>query len=72
LPAEILQGGGAAPEKTAGGLSIPDAGLSLEEVEKTLIRQALEKAGGNKTVAAKLLGITYDSLRYQAKKFGLE
>jgi len=72
LPAEILQGGSGPEEISGSGLTIPDAGLSLEEVEKTLIRQALEKAGNNKTVAARLLGITYDSLRYQVKKFGLE
>jgi len=51
---------------------IPDAGLSLEEVEKNLIIQALKRAGQNKTQAAKLLGMSYDSLRYQVKKFGLE
>jgi len=51
---------------------LPETGLSLEEVEKDLIRQALEKAGFNKTLAAKRLNITYDSLRYQIKKFGLE
>ena len=61
-----------AAAKPGPGLTIPDTGLSLEEVEKNLIVQALEKAGQNKTQAAKLLGITYDSLRYQAKKFGLE
>jgi DNA-binding NtrC family response regulator len=72
LPVEILQAGAQPGEKAGGGLTFPDAGLSLEEVEKTLIRQALEKAGNNKTVAAKLLGMTYDSLRYQVKKFGLE
>jgi DNA-binding NtrC family response regulator len=73
LPAEILQERAKPKEEQAGAaLTIPDAGLSLEEVEKTLIRQALEKAGNNKTVAARLLGITYDSLRYQVKKLGLE
>ncbi len=72
LPTEILQAGTRAEGIAPGGLTIPDAGLSLDEVEKTLIRQALEKAGNNKTVAAKLLGISYDSLRYQVKKFGLE
>ncbi|MBE0568889.1 MAG: sigma-54-dependent Fis family transcriptional regulator [Deltaproteobacteria bacterium] len=72
LPSEILRGGTGQEGKAPAGLSIPDAGLSLEEVEKTLIRQALEKAGNNKTVAARLLGITYDSLRYQVKKLGLE
>ncbi len=51
---------------------LPETGISLEEVEKDLIRQALEKAEHNKTLAAKLLSITYDTLRYQIKKFGLE
>jgi len=72
LPAEILHLKERAAAKPSPGLTIPDTGLSLEEVEKNLIVQALEKAGNNKTLAAKLLGITYDSLRYQVKKFGLE
>ena len=53
-------------------ISLPDAGISLEEVEKDLIRQALEKSNNNKTLAAKLLDISYDTLRYQVKKYGLE
>jgi DNA-binding NtrC family response regulator len=72
LPAEILHLKEGAAAKPSPGLTIPDTGLSLEEVEKSLIVQALAKAGNNKTLAAKLLGITYDSLRYQVKKFGLE
>jgi DNA-binding NtrC family response regulator len=60
-------------EQPAGDkISLPDSGLSLEEVEKDLIRQALEKSNYNKTLAAKLLDISYDTLRYQVKKFGLE
>ena len=51
---------------------LPDSGISLDEVEKDLIRQALEKSNNNKTLAAKLLNISYDTLRYQVKKFGLE
>jgi len=72
LPAEILNFNEPAPAKLGPRLTIPDTGLSLEEVEKNLIIQALGKAGQNKTLAAKLLGISYDSLRYQVKKFGLE
>ena len=53
-------------------ISLPDSGISLEEVEKDLIRQALEKSNYNKTLAAKLLDVSYDTLRYQVKKFGLE
>ena len=72
LPAEIQHLKDRVAAKPGPGMTIPDTGLSLEEVEKNLIIQSLEKAGNNKTLAAKLLGITYDSLRYQVKKFGLE
>jgi DNA-binding NtrC family response regulator len=51
---------------------LPDGGISLEDVEKDLILQALEKADNNKTQAAKLLNVSYDTLRYQVKKYGLE
>jgi transcriptional regulator with PAS, ATPase and Fis domain len=51
---------------------LPDSGLSLEELEKDLIQQALEKTNHNKMLAAKRLNMSYDSLRYQIKKFSLE
>ncbi len=51
---------------------LPESGISLDEVEKDLVRQALERTNYNKTKAAKLLNITYDTLRYQVKKFSLE
>jgi len=50
---------------------LPDEGISLEEMEKDLIQQALRRTENNQTKAAKLLKISYDSLRYQIKKFGL-
>ena len=54
------------------GFVLPEGGLSLDEFEKDLIVQALERADHNKTKAAKLLQVSYDSFRYQLKKFGLE
>jgi len=51
--------------------SDPSSDFSLEEAEKTLLRKALEKAGGNQTRAAIMLGITRDTLRYKMKKFNL-
>ena len=54
------------------GFLLPEAGMSLDEMEKGLIVQAMERAGHNKTRAAKLLSVSYDSFRYQLKKFGLE
>ncbi len=46
-------------------------GLTLEEVEMELIRRAMEKAGGNQAKAARVLGLSRDTLRYRLKKFGL-
>lgn len=50
---------------------LPENGISLEDVEKDLICQAMERTNNNQTKAAKILGISYDTLRYQVKKFGL-
>ncbi len=44
---------------------------SLQEMERSMLVEALEKCGGNQTRAAKMLGITRDTLRYRIKKFGL-
>ncbi len=52
-------------------LKIPDDGISLEEVERGLIVQALEKAGGNKSQAARLLGVTRRTLYSRLEKHGL-
>jgi len=53
------------------GFILPDEGISLEALEKDLIEQALDHADENQTKAAKLLDISYDSLRYRIKKHGL-
>ena len=52
-------------------LDIPDDGISLEEVEKTLIRKALEKSGGNRSEAARLLKIPGHVLIYRLEIFDL-
>lgn len=51
---------------------IPDEGVSLEAVERELLRRALAKAGGNQTQAARLLGISRQTLIYRMQKYGLE
>ena len=75
LPKELLrmrEEAPPAPTQPPGTLILPEGGLSLDELERSLIEQALQRAGGNKALAAKLLGMTYDSLRYQARKLGLD
>jgi DNA-binding NtrC family response regulator len=51
--------------------TLPEGGVNLAEIERDLIRQALERAGGNRTRAAALLGLTRDTLRYRLEKFDL-
>lgn len=46
-------------------------GQSLAEIEKSAIQYALKSSGGNKTVAAKTLGIAYSTLYEKMKKYGL-
>jgi DNA-binding NtrC family response regulator len=50
---------------------LPPGGLVLEDVEKSLLMQALERARGNQTHAGQLLGINRDQVRYRIEKFGL-
>ncbi len=51
---------------------VPPEGIQLEAVEKQLLLSALKRAGGNKTRAARLLGLTRDTLRYRLQKFGIQ
>ena len=52
-----------------GGIPIlPDEGLDLQALEEHYLREALKKAGGNETKAAKLLRMSYYSFRYRRKK----
>lgn len=50
-------------------VNLPPDGISMEDVEKELIIQALERARGNQTKAASLLRMSRDTLRYRMKKF---
>ena len=50
---------------------LPHDGISLDEVERQLLVQALERSGGNQTQAGQLLGINRDQVRYRIEKFGL-
>jgi DNA-binding NtrC family response regulator len=47
-------------------------GLSLDEYERDIIREALRRAAGNKSQAARLLGLTRNALRYRLTQMGME
>ncbi|HVX38040.1 MAG TPA: sigma-54 dependent transcriptional regulator, partial [Gemmatimonadaceae bacterium] len=68
LPVEI-RGAAAAPQRT---FVLPAAGLDLELLEREFICQALDRVNGNKTGAARLLGLSRDTLRYRLEKYGIQ
>ncbi|MEK6336287.1 MAG: sigma-54 dependent transcriptional regulator [Acidobacteriota bacterium] len=61
-------GGRATSLNVADHIPLPADGVSLEDVEMSLVRQALERSAGNQTKAAGLLHISRDQLRYRMKK----
>jgi DNA-binding NtrC family response regulator len=49
----------------------PDRVKTLREMEREMVIRALDATGGNRTKAAKLLGITYPTLKKRIDEFGL-
>ena len=52
--------------------SVPQEGIVIEEVERQLIESAMAIAGGNKSKAARLLGLSRDTLRYRLEKHDVQ
>ena len=71
LPADIGVGvnGGSSGGR---GLKLPPGGLVFDQLERELVRQALAASRGNRTRAARLLGMNRDQIRYRIEKYGLE
>ncbi len=73
LPATVR---GAQPGGAGVPANLPEGGLDLQahldDVERRLLEQALERTLGVKTDAARLLSLTFRSLRYRLAKFGIE
>ena len=76
-PSEVVE---SAAERSGGGEVAAPAGSNgkwplqdyLDRVEKDAILEALEKTRYNRTAAAKLLGITFRSIRYRMERLGIE
>jgi DNA-binding NtrC family response regulator len=68
MSTESSIGSAASPSSPASLLSF---GLSVEEVEKAMLKEALEKTGGNVSEASRLLKITRNTLRYRMTKYHL-
>ncbi|WP_317706708.1 sigma-54 dependent transcriptional regulator [Methylomarinovum caldicuralii] len=69
LPTEITAARGTLA--AVDGIHLPADGLSLEQVEIELIRQALARTRGNRSRSARLLGISRDTLLYRMQKYGI-
>jgi DNA-binding NtrC family response regulator len=64
--------GGAVPVRLGDAVELPAGGIDLEQLERSLVVQALERTGWNQTKAATLLGLNRDQIRYRVEKFQLE
>jgi len=64
--------GGAVPVRLGDAVELPAGGIDLEQLERSLVVQALERTGWNQTRAATLLGLNRDQIRYRVEKFQLE
>lgn len=69
---ELILSGVPQAASTEDGWQVPPEGIELETVERQLILSALERAGRNKSKAARLLGLSRDTLRYRLEKYKLE
>jgi len=51
---------------------LPPEGVNFEDVERSLIMQAMDRTDNNITKSAKLLGLTFRTLQYRLEKFGFK
>jgi len=70
LPLEIRRGAGQKSETS--DFVLPAGGIDLLAMEGDIIRQALRMAGGNRSKAARLLGISRDTLLYRIQKHAIQ
>ncbi|BDG09043.1 sigma-54-dependent transcriptional regulator [Anaeromyxobacter paludicola] len=63
------------PQAATAAAALPEVGIDLQAhldaIERRILEQALERTGGVKTEAARLLSLTFRSLRYRLAKFGI-
>ncbi len=72
LPPEIKEAGGILPVGGDVDFKLPAEGVNFEDVERSLIMQAMDRTDNNITKSAKLLGLTFRTLQYRLEKFGFK
>lgn len=60
------------PVPHEGVSTLMESGLSLDEIEKKLLQEALNKTAGNMKKASQYLSISYETLRYRMRKYGIK
>ena len=71
LPPEMVNGRGSVAASNSDELfKLPADGVNFEDVERSLIMQAMARTDNNITKSAKLLGLTFRTLQYRLEKFG--
>ncbi|QDV89402.1 Transcriptional regulatory protein ZraR [Phycisphaerae bacterium RAS2] len=70
-PEDLVIGHGSGANGSSVQFELPPGGVSLKDVEESLVRQALAMTDNNQTRAAKLLHLTRDQLRYRMDQYGL-
>jgi len=71
LPGDLEDSTSTVPRPTLGELRSGSLEGALSGLEKDLIREALERAAGNQSQAARMLGLAEPTLRYRLKKLGI-
>ncbi len=71
LPSEVGGGDRPAAPGDGDGLQLPREGVDLQELERSWVLEALRRCHGNRSRAARLLGMNRDQIRYRIEKFGL-
>src|SRR5436190_6034254 len=72
LPPEMTQGTSLATVDGDTQFKLPPEGVNFEDVERSLIMQAMDRTDNNITKSAKLLGLTFRTLQYRLEKFGIK
>jgi len=68
---DIQQDAAGAPQGTGAEYFLPE-GMTLDQHEQSILREALRRANGNKSQAARMLGLTRNALRYRLTQMGIE
>ena len=71
-PADIRIENARSPNASSSPSLLLPEGITLEQWEQMMIREALRRSNGNKSQAARMLGLTRNALRYRLSQMGIE